>query len=287
VDVEGHRILFSGDLGRTRHPLLLPREAPPPAHTVVIESTYGDRAHPSSADGEHEPLAAAIRRTIGHGGSVVIPAFAVDRTELVLLAIARLRHQGRIPEVPVYVDSPMALAALDVYQRPDLAGEMRPEALLELLGMRGVHESRSADESRRLNNPGRPSVIVSASGMATGGRVVHHLASLLPDRRNCVVLTGYQAVGTRGRALQDGAQEIKIMGRYVRVRADVVVDDTFSVHADAGELVEWLEAMPEPPETVYIVHGEPDASTALADRIRARFDCAVAVPRLAERVTVA
>jgi metallo-beta-lactamase family protein len=287
VEVEGTSVLFSGDLGRPQHPLLLPRARPPAARVVVIESTYGDDTHPAPAAGEHETLAAAVRRTIGRGGSVVVPAFAVDRTELVLLALARLREQGRIPDVPIYVDSPMALSALDVYQRPDLAGEMRPEALRELSAMHGVHESRSAEESKRLNTPGRPCIIVSASGMATGGRVVHHLASLLPHPRNAVVLTGYQAAGTRGRALRDGAREIKVLGRYVRVRAEVVVDDTFSVHGDGSELVEWLEAMPEPPETVYVVHGEPAASRALAERVRERVDCAVAIPRIGEKVVVA
>jgi metallo-beta-lactamase family protein len=138
-----------------------------------------------------------------------------------------------------------------------------------------------------LNNPGRPCIVVSASGMATGGRVVHHLASLLPQARNTVVLTGYQAVGTRGRALQDGARELKMLGRYVRVRAEVVVDNTFSVHADSGELLAWLEELPEPPETVYVVHGEPEGSAGLAAAVRARLDCAVVVPRLGERVVVA
>lgn len=136
----------------------------------------------------------------------------------------------------------------------------------------------------RLNNPGRPSIIVSASGMATGGRVVHHLKYLLPQARNTVVLTGYQAAGTRGRALQDGEREIKISGRYVRVRAEIVSDDSFSVHADADELVDWLGELPEPPETVYIVHGEPDAAEALAARLRAEADYPVVVPRLGERV---
>jgi metallo-beta-lactamase family protein len=284
VQLGGTGVLFSGDLGRPHHPLLRPRADPPPARVVVIESTYGDALHPSPPSDDREELGAAIRRTIGRGGSVVIPAFAVDRTELVLLAIQRLRQQGRIPEVPVYVDSPMALAALEVYRRPDLRDEMRPEAILELTTMHGIHEARSAQESQRLNNPGRPCIIVSASGMATGGRVLHHLAHLLPHPRNCIVLSGYQAVGTRGRALQDGAREIKLLGQYVRVRADVVVDDTFSVHADAGELVSWLEAMPEPPETVFVVHGEPPASTALAARIRHSLDCTVVVPRVGERV---
>ncbi|GAB3050220.1 MBL fold metallo-hydrolase [Intrasporangium mesophilum] len=284
LELNGTSVLFSGDLGRPHHPLLLPRSDPPSARIVVIESTYGDAAHPSRPADDHDRLGETIRRTIGRGGSVVIPAFAVDRTELVLLAIGRLRRRGSIPDVPVYVDSPMALSALDVYRRPDLSDEMRPEALLELTTMHGLNESRTAQESQRLNNPGRPCIIVSASGMATGGRVLHHLASLLPHPRNSVVLTGYQAVGTRGRALQDGAREVKLLGRYVRVRAEVVVDDTFSVHADAGELVSWLEAMREPPESVYVVHGEPAASAALAERIRHSIDCAVVVPRVGERV---
>ncbi len=287
VSVGGRSVLFSGDLGRPGHPLLQPRADPPPAHAVVLESTYGDRIHPHPPGmEEHEPLAAAIRRTIGRGGSVLIPAFAVDRTELVLLALARLTAQKRIPRVPIHVDSPMALAALEVYRRPDLASEMRPEPLEELLSMRDVHEARTADESRRLNTPGTPSIIVSASGMATGGRVVHHLESLLPHAKNTVVLSGYQAVGTRGRSLQDGAREVKVLGRYVRVRADVVVDDTFSVHADADELVSWLHRLPRPPEVIYLVHGEPEARQALAERVRELIDCAVVLPRLGERVVI-
>ncbi len=180
----------------------------------------------------------------------------------------------------------MALAALDVYQRPDLAAEMRPESLEELLSMTNVHEAKTPDESRRLNTPGTPSIIVSASGMATGGRVVHHLESLLPHAKNTVVLSGYQAAGTRGRSLQDGAREVKLLGGYVRVRADVVVDDTFSVHADADELVSWLDRLPRPPEVIYLVHGEPEARQALAERIRQSIDSAVVLPRLGEGVVV-
>jgi metallo-beta-lactamase family protein len=275
-------VLFSGDLGRPNHPLLLPRPAPPAARTVVVESTYGDRSHPPEDSG-HDVLADAVRRTIARGGSVPVPAFAVDRTELVLLAPARLRRLGRIPDVPVYVDSPMALAVLDVYRRADLAGELRPHALAELTSLTDLRPAHTAEESMRLNNPGRPCIIVSTSGMATGGRVVHHLRHLLPQARNTVVLSGYQAVGTRGR-LQEGAHEVKMMGTYVRVRAEVVTDPGFSVHADADELLDWLGELPEPPESVYIVHGEADASRALAERIRAHLDCAVAVPQLGERV---
>lgn len=283
VELGESSILFSGDLGRPSHPLLRPRAAPPAARTVVIESTYGNRTHPRG-DGSHPVLAAAIRRTIGRGGSVVIPAFAVDRTELVLLALARLVTAGSIPDVPVYVDSPMALRALDVYSQPESAGELAGAGLGELSVLHGLRAARSADESKALNNPGRPCIIVSASGMATGGRVVHHLRNLLPHPRNSVILTGYQAVGTRGRDLLEGAGQVKIMGQYVRVRAEVVADDEFSVHADADELLGWLQQMPTPPQTVYLVHGEPDASAALATRVREALDCAVVTPRLGERV---
>jgi metallo-beta-lactamase family protein len=285
VETEGASVLFSGDLGRTDHPVLFPRARPPAARTVVIESTYGDRAHPE-VDPGHHVMADAIRRTIRRGGSVVIPAFAVDRTEIVLLALADLVESGAVPDVPVWVDSPMALAALEIYRDPAHASEVRPEALERLRRLSGLRTAHTAEESMRLNNPGTPSIIVSASGMASGGRVVHHLRYLLPQARNTVLLTGYQALGTRGRDLQEGAREVKIAGRYVPVRAEVVTLDDFSVHADADELLAWLGDMPQTPEVVHVVHGEPASARALADGIRERFDCAVSVPRYGERVLV-
>jgi len=280
------RVLFSGDLGRPSHGLLLPREDPPAAKAVVIEATYGDREHPEPGSEEHAALAAAIRRTIRRGGSVVIPAFAVDRTELVLTVLARMLERGVIPAAPIYLDSPMALAALEVYRRAEYQHELRTGAADALERLPGLRAAHSADESRALNSPRQPSIIISASGMASGGRVVHHLRHLLPDQRNTVVLTGYQAVGTRGRALADGAHEVKIMGRYVPVRAEVVSDEEFSVHADASELMGWLVALPQPPETVYVVHGEPEAAEGLAARIRHETGWTVAIPRLGERVLV-
>jgi metallo-beta-lactamase family protein len=282
----GATVLFSGDLGRPSHGLLLPREDPPLAQTVVVESTYGDREHPEPGAEEHAALASAIRRTIRRGGSVVIPAFAVDRTELVLTVLARMLERGVIPAAPIYIDSPMALAALEVYRRGEYRDELRPGVVDVLDRLPGLRAAHSADESRALNSPRNPSIIISASGMASGGRVVHHLQHLLPDRRNTVVLSGYQAAGTRGRALADGAREVKIMGRYVPVRAEVVADEEFSVHADASELMGWLTALPRPPETVYIVHGEPEAAEGLASRIRHETGWTVAIPRLGERVLV-
>ena len=229
-------------------------------------------------------MADAIRRTIGRGGSVVIPAFAVDRTEIVLLAIADLVERRAIPDVPIWVDSPMALAALDIYRDPAHAAEVRPGVLERLRRLHGLRSAHTAEESMRLNTPGTPCIIVSASGMATGGRVIHHLRHLLPQARNSVLLTGYQAIGTRGRDLQEGAREVKIAGRYVPVRAEIVTLDDFSVHADADELLAWLGELPHRPETVHVVHGEPAAARALADGIREQFDCAVSVPRYGERV---
>lgn len=279
LEVEGHRVLFSGDLGRRTHPLL-PAPAPIPAvDVVVVESTYGDRVHPAP---NPDVLASAVRRTIARGGTVLIPAFAVDRTELVLIELHRLMREGSIPEVPVFLDSPMALAALEVYRRAVTDEWAGPEAPT-LLGAADRAVTDAAG-SERLNSPASPCIIISASGMATGGRVVHHLEQQLPDRRNTVVLTGYQAVGTRGRELLEGAQHVKMYGRYVPVRAEIVDVPDFSVHADADGLIAWLRTCPVAPRTTYVVHGEPGSSAALATRIRADLGWCAVVPQLGERV---
>ena len=274
-----------GDLGRPDHPCPAgaggPAGGPHRRPRVDLRRPRPPRAAGRGARrASPTPSGAPSRR----GGSVVIPAFAVDRTELVLATLADMLERGVIPSAPIYVDSPMALAALHVYRSARYRGEIKPGAICELDRWPGLHTAHTADESRALNRPRKPSIIISASGMASGGRVVHHLKSLLPDQRNTVVLTGYQAAGTRGRALLDGAHEVKIMGRYVPVRAEIVSDEEFSVHADSSELMDWLLQIPEPPETVYLVHGELTAAQALADRIRHETGWTVAVPRLGERV---
>ena len=283
LNVNGHRVTFSGDLGRPNHPLLRPPPPPPVSETIVVESTYGNRDH--MAD-EIEQLADVVTRTIKRGGTVLIPAFAVDRTEIVLIALDRLMDAGRIPRVPVHVDSPMALAALAVYRRALAAGspEFRTDLEPGVLDPHDVREARTADQSKALNRPATPGIIVSASGMATGGRVVHHLRHLLPDHRSSVVLVGFQAAGTRGRKLVDGATEVKMHGRYVPVHAEIVQVDGFSVHADADEIIAWLASTPSPPKVVYLVHGEPAASAALAARIRSELGWLAVVPRDGERV---
>jgi metallo-beta-lactamase family protein len=281
----GRSLLFSGDLGRPHHPLLAPPEPPGAADVVLVESTYGNRSHVAPGT---SVLGDAIRRTVRRGGSVVIPAFAVDRTEVILMELRRLRSSGEIPDVPVYVDSPMALAALGVYREAIRAHstEIRGEVIADpdVLDPGQVVELRSVEESKSINSPEWPSIIISASGMATGGRVLHHLAGLLPDPRNTVVLTGYQAEGTRGRDLADGASALKIHGCYVPVRAEVVDVPIFSVHADAGEIVDWLAQATSAPEVCYVVHGEEDAARALRSAIGNRLGWNAVVPRMSERV---
>jgi metallo-beta-lactamase family protein len=278
-------VLFSGDLGRPEHPVLRPREIPAGADTVLIESTYGDREHFEPSGAEHEPLADLIRRTARRGGSVLIPAFAVDRTEVVLQTLTALHRAGRIPALPVFVNSPMALAALDVYRDARFSGELRPDLdAAGFIDLPRLHEVRSTEDSIKLNTPKMPCIIISSSGMATGGRVLHHLEHLLPDSRNAVVLAGYQAEGTRGRALLDGARHLKMHGRQVPVRAEILADEEFSVHADGSELLDWLAALSPAPRQVFTVHGSPASASGLAEKVRDRLGLAARAAELDETV---
>ncbi len=292
LTVEGKRprtILFSGDLGRPHHPIFMPPEDPPAADLVVVESTYGDRAHEDVVSLQR--FEDAIVRTATRGGTVVIPSFAVDRTEVLLMHLRRLIAAGRIPSLPVYVDSPMALATLGVYRRAitERSSEIRPEILAfegDPFDPGRLIEARTVQDSIAIANAPAPKIIISASGMASGGRVLHHLAHHLPDPYCTVLLVGYQAAGTRGRSLADGCRELKLLGRYIGVRAEVVSVPAFSVHADRGELLGWLRRLPRPPETVFVVHGEPPAATALHDAIEHELGWTAAVPRDLEKVRV-
>ncbi|MGW3940496.1 MBL fold metallo-hydrolase RNA specificity domain-containing protein [Streptomyces phaeochromogenes] len=286
---DGHTLAVSGDLGRPGHPLLRPAEPFSGADVLLMESTYGNRHHEDEAGREH--FAAVLARTLGRGGTVVVPAFALDRTEVVLHELAVLRSEGRLPAaVPVYVDSPMALAALDVYRdailarAPELRSEVT-EAGSAALSPEPFLAARSIQESIDINHAGGPAVIVSASGMATGGRVLHHLRRLLPDPRNAVVVVGFAAQGTRARDLVDGAKSLKMFGEYVPVRAEVADVPRFSAHADAAQILDWLRGAP-PPNTTYLVHGEPDAAMGLRDRIDRTLGWTAVVPRSGEHVLV-
>ncbi|MGB8650058.1 MAG: MBL fold metallo-hydrolase [Mycobacteriales bacterium] len=287
VRVTGSPVLgFSGDLGRQSHPLLRPPAPCPDVDVLVVESTYGNRAHDDV--GSLKRAAAAIRRTAGRGGSVLIPAFAVDRTEVLLLALRDMVRDGDIPDLPVFVDSPMALASLDIYRDAITTGsqQLRSEVTAAAFDTRHVTALRTVEESKSVNDPPYPSIIISASGMATGGRVLHHLRFLLPDPRNTVLLVGFAAAGTRARQLAEGARNLKLLGEYVPVRAEIVDAQGFSVHADGDELLDWLKSAPAPPGTTFVVHGEPDASEALCARIGEELGWNAVVPRYGERVRV-
>ena len=264
-------VLFSGDLGRHDHPILKPRGTPAGARTVLMESTYGDREHPEP-EVAHADFADVINRTIKRGGQVVVPAFAIDRTETVLKALTDMIREGRIPDVPVWVDGPMALRALDVYKDERL-GELRDDIDADdFVGLPQLRIARSSEDSKKINRSKQPCIIISSSGMAEGGRVLHHLKRLLPNGRNAVVLTGYQAEGTRGRALEDGARNVKIHGKYIPVKAEIVRDREFSVHGDASDLIDWLRALDQVPETLYLVHGERGVQESFAQRISEELD---------------
>lgn len=273
LELDGTTVCFSGDLGRPGHPVLNPPEPPTAAATVVVESTYGDEEHVEE-DGTEE-LGAVISRTIARGGSVVIPAFAVDRTEIILHSLRRLTEAGVIPQVPMFLDSPMARSALGLYLRAVSEGhpEIRPEVAghPEIFDPGDLTITESVEESKAINRVEEPHVIISASGMATGGRVLHHLKRLLPDPANSVILVGYQAVGTRGHSLITGAETVRIHGEDVPVRAEVASVPAFSVHADRSELLDWLAEIPEPPERVLVVHGDEEAALSLTDAIGRRL----------------
>ncbi|MGA4669650.1 MBL fold metallo-hydrolase RNA specificity domain-containing protein [Propionibacteriaceae bacterium Y1923] len=283
---EAH-VLLSGDLGRHDHPILKGRDVPPAAPFVLMESTYGDREHPEP-EVPHADFADVITRTVARGGQVVVPAFAIDRTETVLMALSEMFRAGRIPDVPVFVDGPMALSALDVYRDTSL-GELRDDvSVADFLGMPRIRETRNGEESRKINSYRGPAIIISSSGMAEGGRVLHHLKRLLPDKRNAVVLTGYQAEGTRGRDLEEGASHVKIHGKHIPVRAEVVRDREFSVHGDSSDLVDWLRDVhrDQKPEAVYLVHGERSAQASLQQRIHDELGFLPVLPRHGEVISI-
>ena len=256
-------VLFSGDLGRRHDVIMRPPAPPPAADHVVIESTYGDRTHP-----EEDPadvLAQVVARTAARGGIVLIPVFAVGRAQSVLHLLSRLRADGRIPPIPVFLNSPMAVHATELFLASEGEHHLDPAQVAHLAD--NVELVRSVEDSKRLTARHGPMVVLSASGMITGGRVLHHLRQVGPDHRNTIVLAGYQAAGTRGEAIRNGAREVRVFGEDVPIRAEVAVIDSLSAHADADELLDWLRAIPSPPAAVSVVHGEASA----ADRLRYRI----------------
>jgi metallo-beta-lactamase family protein len=246
----------------------------------VIESTYGNRLH-ETTDAQAQ-LADVINRTAARGGIVVVPAFAVGRAQALLHALRLLKDAKRIPDLPVYLNSPMATDVTTLFQRhPELHRLGATECARMCEGVRFV---TTEDESRALNDLRYPGVIISASGMATGGRVVHHLKAFAPDPRNAIVFVGYQAMGTRGAAMIGGAREIRIHGEWVPVRAEVASVDGLSAHADREELLAWLDALPAAPRQVVVTHGEPEAADSLRQAIAERHGYACSVPDYRETI---
>lgn len=286
LEIAGKELLFTSDLGRDNHPLLSPPDDPPSValDAVITESTYGDRAHETPLRSFAEEINLAMKR----GGSILIPAFAVDRTEVILMALRELVGSGTIPNIPIYVDSPMALTALDFYRdavekdAPELRkGVAKKWKTVDPFNPGNLFEMRTVEESKSLNEISETSIIISASGMGTGGRVVHHMANMLPDPRNTVILVGFQAAGSRGRSLEEGQPRLKIHGKWIPVHASIVKIESFSVHADSNELVSWLRQVKHP-KKVFVVHGEPESEEALAERLRQQLGWNVMVPKSEE-----
>jgi metallo-beta-lactamase family protein len=281
---DGRRsILFSGDLGRPNDLMLKPPVTPEPADYLMVESTYGDRTHASA-----DPLATlgeVINRTAARGGVVVIPAFAVGRAQALLYCIHLLKSRGVIHQLPVYLNSPMAASATLVYLRHMNLLRLSNGEVEAMASTAQVVES--ADESRLLNARKGPMVIIAASGMATGGRVVHHLKAFAPDHRNTILLAGFQAAGTRGAALAGGATSLRIFGEDVPVRAEVAQLDHLSAHADADEILGWMGSLQRRPKKVFITHGEPAAADALRKRIERQLHWDCHMPYYTETIDLA
>ena len=280
-------ILFGGDLGRYGRPVLPDPEDAVDADLVLVESTYGDRDHAPDEGGQ--ALAEVIRDTVRRGGKVIIPSFAVGRVEELLYWVRRLEVERQIPVLPVYVDSPMATEALRFYTSrvAELDADMRPELKgVAVFGSTRFQTVASPQQSKELTRQRRSAIVISSSGMATGGRVLHHMAAALPDPKNTVLFVGYQAGGTRGRQLVDGATEVRIHGRPVSVAARIVKLDSMSAHADRGEILRWLGTLPRRPGRVCLVHGEPGPMDALKGLVQERLGWDVQTPAHGERIEI-
>jgi metallo-beta-lactamase family protein len=283
----GPTILFGGDLGRYARPVLPDPSNAVHADVVLLESTYGDRDH--VADDNGEELAQMVRSTVERGGKLIIPAFAIGRVEELLYWMRRLEQERRIPVLPVYVDSPMANEALRFYSAriTELDEDMRPtEKKVSTFATTRFQTVSSPQQSKQLTASRKPSIVISSSGMATGGRVLHHMAAALPDSRNTVLFVGYQAAGTRGRQLVDGARAVRIHGQSISVNARIAKIDSMSAHADRGEIMRWLGTFPARPSRVCLVHGEPEPMDALKTLMHQRLGWNAEIPQHLQRLSL-
>jgi metallo-beta-lactamase family protein len=277
-------ILFSGDVGRYSAPIYHDPAPPPACDYLICESTYGDRDHPQSD--LLEELAEAVNAAVRRGGVMLVAAFAVGRAQQLIYLLQLLAQQGRTPELPIFLDSPMAVNATDIYcahaAEHDLSEGQLSDADCVFKG-RNIHLARTVEESKRINSVAGPAVIIASSGMMTAGRILHHLEQRLPKANNTVLLGGFMAEGTRGRTLEDGAKWLRIHGHDVPVKATVVKNSGLSCHADRGELLRWLTPLPAP-RRVFVTHGEKASATAFAGELRTRRGWDAYVPHLGESV---
>jgi len=283
LDWSGTTLIFSGDLGRYQSSTMLDPAPCDHADYLVVESTYGNRVHDRRSP--EEALLEVIGRTVARGGTVIIPSFAVGRAQSLLFHLYRLKASGHLANVPVFLDSPMAIDASDIFCRHlDDHRLTDPECRNSCLV---AHYVRSMEESKRLTADPTSKVIISASGMATGGRVLHHLKRYAPDAKNTILFAGFQAAGTRGAAMVAGAESVKIHGEQITIRAEVQNLDMLSAHADADEILRWLRGFTKPPLKTFIVHGEPSASDALRHRIETELGWRCLVPDHGQQVELA
>ncbi len=278
----GRIIVFSGDLGRKGDAILHDPARIAEADVLLVESTYGDRAHLD--DDPEDALADLIARTSARGGTVLIPAFAVGRTQTLLYHLHRLKQAGRIPNLPIFLDSPMAMDATDIFCRHPADHRLSEDKACAACAV--ARYVRTVEDSKALDHNSMPSVIISASGMATGGRIVHHLKHYAPDPRTTILFAGFQAGGTRGAAIVAGATEIKIHGAYVPVKAEIAHLDMLSAHADADGILDWLGGFKRPPQHTYVIHGEPAGADALRHRIEEELGWRCSVPEYRDTVEV-
>lgn len=280
---KGRRLVFSGDLGRYNDPVMVDPVTPQAPEFLVLESTYGNRRH--DAQSPKEVLRDIIERTTQRGGTVLIPSFAVGRAQLLLFLLHELRHEGKISSrLPIYLDSPMAASAVDIYEH-HVAEQRLTRAQCQAACDVATY-IQSVEESKALDQSVMPKIIISASGMATGGRVLHHLKRYAPDPRSTVLFAGFQAAGTRGAKMLDGAESVKIHGEYVPIRAELDNLSMLSAHADADEIIRWLQGFSRPPRRTFLVHGEPEAADTLRLRIKDELGWECQVAEHLERVTL-
>lgn len=270
------KIVFSGDLGRLHDPVMKAPAQIQEADYLILESTYGDRLH--EATDPLDQLEKIIRKTIARGGTIIIPAFAVGRAQSLMYYIYKLKIAGRIPNIPVYLDSPMAISATKLLQQHNTEHRLSKEDCVAVCS--SVFYTKTVEQSKEIynKNNGLPAIIISSSGMATGGRVLHHLKHYIGDQRNTVLLCGFQAAGTRGARLAQGEKEIKIHGSLYSVRADIDILDNISAHADYNEILERLKHFRKPPRKTFITHGEPNAAASLKFKIEEKLGWNVEIP---------